>query len=99
MKTRKIPLRMCTMTTRTGDPDNAIVEGRIYVFNSLNKCVQLLSIDANNTSVTAKLPAGSYSVYAIGGEDLSHYVLPSLTEATPTSIITRQSGKLWNEEG
>lgn len=86
-----------TMTTRTGDPENTIKEGRIYVFNSSGQCVQLLSIDANNTSVTAQLPAGSYSVYAVGGEDLSHFVLPSITEATPTSIITRQTGKLMNE--
>lgn len=85
------------MTTRNGGSGNDVNEGRIYVFNDQGTCVQILSIDANNTSVTTQLPAGTYSVYAVGGNDLSSFTLPSLSDATATSVVTHQTGKLMNE--
>ena len=35
------------------------------------------------------LPAGTYTFYAIGSSDLSHFVLPTKEEASPSSVITR----------
>lgn len=85
-----------TLSTRTGD-DNNVTEGFIYIFNSSGACVQRLSTDADNTEVTTKLSAGTYSIYAFGGSDLSRFIFPSQEEATTTSVIARQAGKLMGD--
>lgn len=77
--------------------DNVVAEGRVYIFNSIGKCVQLLSTDEETSQATAQLAAGSYALYAIGGDDLSRFTLPSQSEATPTSVITLIDGKVMDD--
>lgn len=87
-----------TVMTRSGDAnENAIAEGRIYIFNSAGTCVQMLSTDDENTSAQAKLAAGTYTLYSVGGDDLARFTLPSKDEATTSSVIGRQTGKVMDE--
>ena len=75
-----------------GNSSPTISEGRIYIFNGTN-CVSMLSFDESTSSITSeKLPAGSYTVYAIGGE-ISNFVFPEQNAAKPNSEITLGSGK------
>ncbi|MBR3619358.1 MAG: hypothetical protein IKN44_06360 [Bacteroidaceae bacterium] len=86
------------ISTRTGGGDNnAVAEGRIYIFNQAGSCVQMLSTDEDDNSAVAHLAAGSYSLYAVGGDDLSRFVLPTQNNATTTSVITRQEGKVMDD--
>ena len=85
-----------TVTTRIGGGDeNAVNAGCIYIFNQDGDCVQILSTD--DESNTINLPAGAYSLYAVGGEDLGRFVLPTQANATTTSIITLKSGSVMDD--
>lgn len=65
---------------------------RVYVFNSDDRCVRMEAFTESTWSFTEKLPAGDYSVYAIGGADPERLVLPALDDATKTTAITLQDG-------
>lgn len=86
--------------TRAGVDDgeaNVITDGRIYIFNSVGKCVQLLSTNEESNQTTTYLSAGSYMLYAIGGDDLSRFILPTQEEVIPASVITLQEGKVMDD--
>ena len=86
--------------TRAGvdnSEDNVITDGRIYIFNSADKCVQILSINGETNQSTVQLTAGSYTLYAVGGDDLTRFTLPTQSEATPTSIIKLFDGKVMED--
>ena len=87
----KATAHLSVMTRGTGtDPgQNAVTQGRVYVFNSVGQCVRLLSTDDTSNKASANLPAGTYTLYAVGSSDISRFVLPSKSKATPTSVITR----------
>lgn len=82
-----------TVITRADDANNTVAQGCIYVFNSAGKCVQLMSTTTGSNSATVMLAAGSYSLYAVGSDDLTRFNLPTQSNATPTSIITLAEGK------
>ena len=85
-----------SITTRASNDDGqlqAVAQGRVYVFNAQNQCVEVLSTTAENESFSTELPVGTYTLYAVGADDLDRYVLPTQEEATPTSIITCAEGK------
>ncbi len=86
-----------SITTRSGDVNNTIKQGRIYVFNQSDKCIHLLSTDENDNTASVQLPSGSYSLYAIGGEDLTLFNIPTQSEATTTSFISRKEGKVMKD--
>lgn len=86
-----------TVGTRGDDPASAPANGRIYVFSSTGKCVSLLSTDTSNPTASAKLPAGTYTLCALGGSDLSPYKLPERVDATAASFITLKEGRQLNE--
>ena len=89
---------LLTVSTRgTGDTEEAIAFGRVYIFNSSGSCVQMLSTDEDNNTATALLDAGTYTLYAVGMEDLDRFNLPTQTTATPTSVIALQSGKVMDD--
>lgn len=69
------------------------VEGKVYVFNSSGNFVRLLNTDEGGQLASTNLVAGSYTVYAIGGDDLSAYSLPSEDDASAESVITLAEGK------
>lgn len=82
----------------SGDVENEeITEGRVYVFNQEGSCVQVLSMNEENQQFSAQLPAGQYTLYVVGGDDLTRFALPSKEEATPTSVITRLQGKVMDD--
>ena len=86
--------------TRTGDEEptyNPIKQGRIYIFDSNEKCIDLLTTDESSNSATIDLPAGTYTLYAVGGEDLTRFTLPTVSEASPTSVISCASGKIMDD--
>lgn len=87
------------ITTRAaGDEvDNSITEGRIYIVNSAGTCVQMLSTDEESSAAATELAAGTYTIYAIGGSDLSRFVLPAQTAVNDNSLITRKSGKTMDD--
>lgn len=75
------------------DPDeNEVSEGRIYIFNSSDQCVALLQTNDVTYQASADLAPGTYTLYAVGGSDLSRFVLPTKQQATPSSVITRVDG-------
>ena len=82
-------LNVMTRGTGTDPSQNAVTQGRVYVFNSVGQCVRLLSTDESSNKASANLPAGTYTLYAVGSSDLSRFVLPSKSKATPASVITR----------
>ena len=89
---------LLTVATRSGDVnDNTVADGCVYIFDSGGECVEMLTTNSTNTSASVELPAGSYSVYAIGGNDLTKFTLPSQATATATSVLTLQSGKTMGE--
>lgn len=77
------------IVTQTREGDNPLAT--VYVFKSDNTFVNTLQTDADDAyttaSASAKLLAGSYNLYAYGGE-LSHFQFPDLASITPTSAIT-----------
>lgn len=90
--------RLSVVTRAGGDADaSSIADGRIYVLNSKGVCVEMLTTGEENNQATAVLAAGSYTLYAIGGDDLSRYTLPGKGTATASSVITRQDGKVLDD--
>lgn len=82
--------RMTVMTRGEGDPVTSPV--RLYVFDSNDGCVTMETLDAGSSSFTKNLPAGTYDVYALAGDE-SRYALPSKDEATKTTPIVLKSGE------
>ena len=68
-------------------------EGMVYVFDSEGNCVKVLSTDEDGQLAATQLAVGAYSVYAVGGDDLSAYTLPDLDDAATTSVISVAEGK------
>jgi len=85
-----------TVSTRSGE-ESTVSQGRIYLFDQAGKCVQVLATDDENNVATTQLAAGSYSLYAVGGNDLTRFNLPEQEEASPTSVITRMEGKVMDD--
>ena len=77
--------------------EGTLNEGKVFLFNHEDKCVQLLTMNEEDHRIEAQIPAGQYTLYAIGGDDLTRFDLPSQEEATPTSVITRLSGKMMTD--
>lgn len=86
--------RMTVMTRGEGDPVTSPV--RLYVFDSDDGCVTLETLDAGSSSFTKNLPAGTYDVYALAGDE-SRYALPSKDEATKTTPIALKSGEQFGD--
>lgn len=85
-----------SITTRAVDDEGqlqAVAQGRVYVFNAQGQCVEVLQTTAEEGTFSTELPIGTYTLYAVGADDLDRYVLPTQEEATPTSIITCAEGK------
>lgn len=86
--------RMTVMTRGEGDPVTSPV--RLYVFDSDDGCVTMETLDAGSSSFTKNLPAGTYDVYALAGDE-SRYALPSKDEATKTTPIALKSGEQFGD--
>ena len=87
-----------TLSTRgPGDETMSVNIAKIYIFNSTGNCVEILTIDGETTEATAQLSAGTYTLYAVGGNDLERFTLPTQTAATATSLITLVEGKAMDD--
>ena len=86
-----------TVITRSEEEDSdgeSVAQARIYIFQETNKCVQILTPNEDNNTTTTQLSPGTYTIYALGGNDLERFTLPTLSEAMPTSVITLKDGKV-----
>ena len=81
------------ITTRSGDPSSTTVaQSRVYIFSAAGSCVCMLS--TTESSATAEdMAAGTYTIYAVGGDDLTKYTLPEQENATAESVIQVATGK------
>lgn len=64
----------------------------IYIFSE-NTCVGTTKIESEETSISLKLPEGSYDVYAFAGADEETYDLPTKENAAKEYIIKLKDGK------
>ncbi len=92
-------LNIVTRAGDTNDDDGAttVKTGRIYIFNDQLQCVSVLNIDEQTQDATTKLPAGTYSVYAVGGFDVDRMSLPTQSDAKPTSELQLLSDKVMDD--
>ncbi len=88
-----------TVITRTGggSDEDAVAQGLIYIFNTSGHCVSAIMTDENSNSATAHLDAGTYTVVAIGGDDLTRFQYPNQSEASLNSVITLKDGKVMDD--
>lgn len=85
-----------SITTRASNDDGqlqAVAQGRVYVFNAQDQCISVLQTTAEEGTFSTELPIGTYTLYAVGADDLDRYVLPTQEEATPASLITCAENK------
>lgn len=84
--------------TTDGDEGSTptISEGRIYVMSG-TRCVGMIALSEGATATTLTLPAGSYEVYAVGGNDLARFTLPTEEEATTTSTIDVKTNSVMDD--
>ena len=84
-----------SIVTHTREGETPIAS--VYLFNGSNAFVRTLQTDAagdySSASASVKLPAGSYTIFAINSSGLSHFQLPDETTATPTSVISIAEGQ------
>ncbi len=79
--------------TRSTSLDDAIAQTNVYLFDADGHCAGLLQPNENGSYTSAKLPAGTYTVCAVGGADLSCFTMPSASDATKTTLITVVEGQ------
>lgn len=93
----EMPESATSLTVRTRSEDGQGVEVKypvhLYVFDSGDVCKAVQTIEDATGSLTAPLPVGAYSVYALGGADESRYVLPTQENASKSSVVALQSGQ------
>lgn len=94
--TRGIPENQGVLRVQTRS-ETSPQEGMVYVFDSKGTCVKVLSTDEGGQLAATQLPVGTYSAYAIGGDDLSAYTLPDLEGAAASSVISVAEGKVMGD--
>lgn len=70
---------------------DAVASGRIYVFQD-ETCVRVLSTEDDGETTEAFFEPGTYTIYAVGSDDLSAFTLPERETASPSSVITLAAG-------
>ena len=68
-------------------------EANVYVMNSNGNCMRLLTTNEGEQQASTHLIAGTYTVYAVGGEDLGAFSLPDRDDATANSEIIVAEGE------
>lgn len=87
-------LNIKTRASATGETTESKISYpiNIYIFYE-NSCVETTSIESGNSSISLKLPEGSYEVYAIAGADAENYNLPTKDNATKEYLISLKADK------
>ena len=85
-----------TITTRGdgGSGEESVPQTQVYVFASTGECVEILTTDGDDNTASVQLKSGTYTLCAVGGNDLGRFTLPTQSEATPASVITLKEGKV-----
>ena len=85
-----------TIVTRGEDDANGegVLQAQSYIFNQAGECMQILAMEGENNTATVSLAPGTYTLYSVGGNDLSRFTLPTLSNAKPVSAITLRDGKV-----
>ena len=85
-----------SIVTRAGESEGMVAYPVVlYVFNGSQECVTVKTLADSNAQLTIEgLKADTYTVYAIGGADNTRYALPTQADATATTLITLQEGKV-----
>ena len=79
--------------TRTDDESSKPEEGKIYIFNQNNVCIDTISSSALRDNTPTRIKPGTVKLIAIGSNDLSAYNLPYKSTVTDSSIIKLNSGR------
>ena len=79
--------------TRTDDESSKPEEGKIYIFNQNNVCIDTISPSALRDNTPTRIKPGTVKLIAIGSNDLSAYNLPYKSNVTDSSIIKLNSGR------
>lgn len=83
------PAGVLRVMTRSGDEGTTPLSGAsVYLFNNSGACVSILSSETTGAYASAKLPAGTYTLYAWGGDGLSGLVLPTQAQASSSYALT-----------
>lgn len=83
------PAGVLRVMTRSGDEGTTPLSGAsVYLFNNSGACVSILSSETTGAYASAKLPAGTYTLYAWGGNGLSGLVLPTQAQASSSYALT-----------
>ena len=70
--------------------------GWLYLFKN-GSCVTRLEMNGDGEVAALPLSPGSYAIYAIGGGDLSNYVIPEPENAQATSAIIPKEGSVMGD--
>lgn len=84
------------LATRTEGNAKSPKEARIYLFDKFGDCTHIIETNDKSDSKTIVAAAGKHKLIAVGGDNLSHYILPDLEHANDTSIIKLKEGKALN---
>ena len=79
--------------TRTDDESSKPEEGKIYIFNQNNVCIDTISPSALRDNTPTRIKPGTVKLIAIGSNDLSAYNLPYKSTVTDSSIIKLNNGR------
>lgn len=90
-------LNIITRSATSDSEESLFADGCVYILNAAGKCVQMLSFNEESNQATAQLAAGTYNLYAVAGDDLSRFSLPTQSEATSSSVITLLNGKVMDD--
>ncbi len=91
--------RLTIQTRGIDDSDDTFIAPpvRLYVFASTGKCLTIQTLEDEEAPFSIDLPVGIYDIYAIGGAEDSRLVLPTQGNASKTSIIRPQEGKMLDD--
>ena len=79
--------------TRTDDESSKPEEGKIYIFNQNNVCIDTISPSALRDNTPTRIKPGTVKLIEIGSNDLSAYNLPYKSTVTDSSIIKLNNGR------
>ena len=79
--------------TRTEGETVRPAEGKIYIFNKNNVCIDTISPSDLRANTPKQTKPGFVKLIAIGSNDLSAYNLPNKNNVTDSSIIKLNSGR------
>lgn len=74
-----------------GDDGEVSFPLSVYVFNG-TKCKAVETLESADDELLLKLAAATYDIYAVGGASAQDYALPTLADATLSSVVALREG-------